>query len=82
MLIDGIVMSLAYIPVIIGFIIIAAGSETSTVEGVTTFENNDIGIAPILLIGLGTVAYVAFAIWNIFIKQEHRLHHRQGRPRH
>ncbi|MGA8847647.1 MAG: RDD family protein [Nocardioides sp.] len=68
-LVDTIVMSLAYVPAVIGFILIVAGSEKTTVNGTTTLENNDIGAAPILLILLGAIAYLSFAIWNLCIKQ-------------
>ena len=69
LLIDGLVMLLAYIPVAIGAIMIAADAETTTVNGTMTMTNDDIGAAPILLIVLGIVAYLGFYIWNIFIKQ-------------
>jgi uncharacterized RDD family membrane protein YckC len=68
-LIDGLLMSLAYLPALVGVLIIVGGAETSTVNGTTTIENNDIGPVPILLIVLGGLAYLAFAIWNIIIKQ-------------
>lgn len=69
-LIDGLVMSLALIPGLIGVIMIAAGSETSTAaDGTLTMSNDDIGVAPILMILLGALLYVGFAIWNLFIKQ-------------
>lgn len=68
-LIDVLVMMLAYIPALIGFVLIAADAETTTVDGVTTVENADVGVVPILLIVIGVLGYVAFAIWNIFIKQ-------------
>ncbi len=68
-LIDALVTLLAYLPGLIGVVIIASGSETTTTNGVTTVENDNIGIAPLLLILLGVVCYVAFAIWNYFIRQ-------------
>lgn len=69
LLIDGFLMFLAYIPALIGILIIVANAETTTVNGTTTIENNDIGAAPILLILLGGLAYLGFALWNIIIKQ-------------
>ena len=68
-LIDGIILLLTYIPALVGIVIIIGGAETTTVDGTTTLENNDIGVAPILLILLGGVLYIAVAIWNLFIKQ-------------
>mgnify|MGYP003914764965 CR=1 FL=1 len=71
LLIDGLLMFLTYLPALVGIIIIAAGTETTTINGTTSIENNDIGAAPILLILLSGLAYLGFYIWNIFIKQGH-----------
>ena len=68
-LIDSILTSLAGIPLWIGYVLIIAGAGTTTVNGTTTIENNDIGAAPILLILLGSLTSLAFLIWNTFIKQ-------------
>ena len=69
-LIDGLIGLLFYIPAFIGIVMIAAASETTTMaDGTTTIENNDIGILPVLLILLGALAYLAFIIWNLLIKQ-------------
>ncbi|WP_323793785.1 RDD family protein [Nocardioides sp.] len=70
LLIDGLVMMLAYIPVFVGTImIVAAADTTTTADGTLTMTNDDVGAVPILLIVLGVVAYLAFYVWNIFIKQ-------------
>lgn len=69
LLIDGLVLLVAYVPALIGVILIVSGTETTTRNGVTTLENNDIPIVGILLILLTGIAYLGLYIWNIFIKQ-------------
>ncbi len=68
-LIDGLLTALAAIPLWIGYIMLIAGAETTTENGVTTIENNDVSPVALILILLGFVTYIGFFIWNTCLKQ-------------
>ncbi|MEJ7832957.1 MAG: RDD family protein [Nocardioides sp.] len=69
-LIDGLLTSLAAIPLLIGYGIIIAGFSTTTgPDGVTTLENNDINPLGIILVLVGILTSLGFSIWNTCLKQ-------------
>ena len=70
-LIDNLLAMLAYLPAVIGLVILVSSVETTTdpVTGVTTSEGSgSTGLATVL-IGLGAILVLAFSLWNIVFKQ-------------
>jgi uncharacterized RDD family membrane protein YckC len=70
-LIDNLLAMLAYLPAVIGLVILVSSVETTTdpVTGATTSEaSGSTGIA-VVLIGLGALLVLAFSLWNIVFKQ-------------
>ena len=69
-LIDGLVASVALIPAIAGVVVLAANTTTTTnPDGTTTSSySGSLGL-PVLLILIGGVAYLAFFVWNVCIRQ-------------
>lgn len=68
-LIDALVTALAYIPAVIGLVIMTSGlsaTTDSTGRAVTTGSINPVGLVILIL---GIVVYLGFVIWNFFIKQ-------------
>ncbi|KRF34720.1 RDD family protein [Nocardioides sp. Soil805] len=70
-LIDGLITLIAYVPGLIGVVVLAANTETTTdpVTGVTTSELTGGGGLAFGLVLLGAVLVVAFSIWNIVFRQ-------------
>jgi len=69
-LIDGLVASVALIPALAGVVVLAANTTTTTnPDGTTTSSySGSLGL-PVLLILIGGVAYLAFFVWNVCIRQ-------------
>jgi uncharacterized RDD family membrane protein YckC len=69
-LIDGLAASVALIPAIAGVVVLAANTTTTTnPDGTTTSSySGSLGL-PVLLILIGGVAYLAFFVWNVCIRQ-------------
>ena len=70
-LIDGLLALVAYLPGLVGVVVLAANTETTTdpVTGVTTSEMPQGGGLVLGLVALGVLFVIAFSIWNIVIRQ-------------
>ncbi|WP_107774030.1 RDD family protein [Nocardioides sediminis] len=70
-LIDNLLAMLAYIPAVIGLVILVSSVDTTTdpVTGVTTSEaSGGTGLATVLIV-LGAILVLAFTLWNIVFRQ-------------
>jgi uncharacterized RDD family membrane protein YckC len=68
-LLDGLIGTIAGLPIIIGYVMLFANATTTTdVNGVDHIHFHSTG-ASVALIWLGVLSYAAFWIWNVCIKQ-------------
>ncbi|UDY23488.1 RDD family protein [Nocardioides sp. Kera G14] len=73
--IDQLVALLAGIPVLIGIVLLIAGSDATThtdLDGTTVIDDaslNGLGVVGIIVIVLGVIFMIAFTIWNIVFRQ-------------
>lgn len=70
-LIDGLLTLVAYLPGLVGVIVLVSNIETTTdpVTGVTTSEMPQGGGLVAGLVALGALLVLAFSIWNIVFRQ-------------